>query len=394
MILVWLAFIGVSAALVAYAYVGYPLLLKCLSAGRARAAPSDSPNKWPRVSIVVPAYNEEATIRGTLESLLQIDYPAEQRQIVVISDGSTDRTEAVVSEFAERGVELVCLPSRKGKSAAENAGRPHLRGAIVVSTDASVRIDPAGLKRLVAGFSDPSLGVASGRDVSVARIGDTANLGESVYVGYDMWVRDLETRVGSIVGASGCFYGARRELYMEMVPEALSRDFAMPLIAHERGYRSVSVPSAVCYVPRASSLRQEYRRKVRTMARGLGTLVHKRHLLLPWRYGRFAWMLFSHKLARWLVPWAVLGAVVGVAGTALAHQWGQWLLGAGVIVAVLGGVGVFWPGSRPVPRIVGASAYVLLGLAAGLHAWIKVIVRRDTPTPTWEPTRRDLPNVG
>src|SRR5439155_25391253 len=104
--------------------------------------------------------------------------------------------------LADRGVELLRLPERRGKTAAENAARAHLRGTIIVNTDASVRIALQALKTLVAAFADPTVGVASGRDVSVARVGAEANAGESTYVGYEMWVRDLETRVSGIVGAS------------------------------------------------------------------------------------------------------------------------------------------------------------------------------------------------
>ena len=392
MISVWLTLIGVSIGVVGYAYLGYPLLLAGLAMVRPRPIRPDGPSEWPLISITLPVYNEQAAIGDTLTSLLEVDYPPEKRQIVVISDASTDRTDAIVAEFAGRGVELVRLPKRGGKTAAENAARSCLRGEIVVQTDASVRIHPAALKPLIASFTDPSVGVASGRDVSIARPGHNANLGETGYVGYEMWVRDLETRVGGIIGASGCFYASRLDLHMVFVPEALSRDFAAPLIAHEHGFRSVSVPDAVCYVPRASSLRQEYRRKVRTMARGLETLCFKRRLLNPLRYGAFAWMLFSHKLARWLVPWAVLLAAVGVGMLAITVLWARWLLGAGAIVAALGVVGWLWPSGRSVPGILALPAYLCLGLVAGLHAWVKALT--GEPIATWEPTRRDAPNVG
>src|SRR5437879_13251472 len=134
-----------------------------------------------------------------------------------------------------------------------------------------------------------------------------------------MGVRDLETGLrggggggGGIVGASGCLYAIRAGLHREFVPENLSRDFAAALIARRHGLRAVSVPEAVCFVPRGASLRQEYRRKVRTMARGLRTLWALRALLNPLRYGLFAWMLWSHKLCRWLVPWAALVALGAV----------------------------------------------------------------------------------
>jgi cellulose synthase/poly-beta-1,6-N-acetylglucosamine synthase-like glycosyltransferase len=374
-----------AAAVGVYAYVGYPFLL-WLATRRRSGRPPAEPDPWPLLSITVPAHNEEATLAATLEHILEVDYPADRRQVLVVSDASTDRTDDIARSFAARGVELVRLPRRAGKTAAENAARAHLRGEVVVQTDASVRIDRGALKALVAAFSDPAVGVASGRDLSVAdAVGD--NAGESGYVGYEMWVRDMETRGGGIVGASGCLYATRRALHMETVPEALSRDFAAPLIAREHGFRSVSVADAVCYVPRITSLRQEYRRKIRTMTRGLQTLFYKRPLLNPIRYGRFGFMLLSHKLIRWLVPWAALVGVTGLGVAAVGGaRWGALGLiaaGAAVAAAIMAW---YWPEARPLPRVLGVPAYVVWGVVAGLHAWGNAL--RGEVHPVWDPTRR------
>src|SRR5881296_2665462 len=326
-----------------YTYLGYPTLLKLVGSLRRAPRRTAPPAEWPSISITIPVHNEAEVIAGTLERILELDYPAERRQILVVSDASSDRTDKIVSGFADRGVELLRLPQRRGKTAAENAARAHLRGAIIVNTDASVRVHPSAVKPLVAAFADAAVGVASGRDVSVALIGAEANAGESGYVGYEMWVRDLETRVSGIVGASGCLYAVRAELHREAVPGDLSRDFGAALLARRRGLRAVSVPEAVCFVPRGASLRQEYRRKVRTMARGLRTLWALRALLNPLRYGLFAWMLWSHKLCRWLVPWAALVALGAVGTLAPDTPWTRVVLGATVGVVALAGVGWWWP---------------------------------------------------
>ena len=303
----WWAFalLLVPLALVAYAYALYPLLLAVLGRARPSVREPDVPRDWPFISITVPAYNEERAIGATIENLLSADYPADRRQILVVSDGSTDGTDAVVRTYADRGVELLRLPVRGGKTAAENAAAGAVRAEIIINTDASVRILPDAIKPLVRAFGDPTVGVASGRDVSVGDVEAEGNRGESGYVGYEMAVRDLETRLGSIIGASGCYYGFRRAVYAPDFPDALSRDFASVLIARERGFRSVSVAAARCVVPRTVSLRAEFRRKIRTMARGLATLWYKRALLNGRRYGVFAFMLFSHKLCRWLVYLAI-----------------------------------------------------------------------------------------
>ncbi|HWC72394.1 MAG TPA: glycosyltransferase [Gemmatimonadales bacterium] len=334
----------------------------------------------------MPAHNERAVIGATLERILALDYPADRRQVLVVSDASTDGTDDIVRQFATRGVELLRQSERRGKTAAENAARPHLRGEIIINTDASVGIDRAALKTLVAAFDDPSVGVASGRDVSVSNVDDRSNPGEHAYVGYDMWVRDLETNVSGIVGASGCLYAIRRDLHLQHMPEGLSRDFGAALVAREHGYRAVSVPTAVCYVPRSLSLRREYRRKVRTMARGLRTLWYKRALLDTRRFGLFAWMLVSHKLCRWLLPWALLLAALALVILAPGHWWAATLLACGMVAALAALGGWLWPEGRAMPRVLSLPTYALSGTVAGALAWLSAL--GPGGTALWEPTRR------
>ncbi|PYP33192.1 MAG: glycosyltransferase family 2 protein [Gemmatimonadetes bacterium] len=370
-----------------YAYFGYPAILTLLRLRPHRPRARRAPSRWPRISITLPVYNEAHVIAGTLERILALDYPADRRQILVISDASTDRTHEIVSSFRDRGVELLQLSQRRGKTAAENAARRHLTGEIVVNTDASVRIHPEAVKHLVGAFTDASVGVASGRDVSVADVSAQANAGEEAYVGYEMWTRDLETKVYGIVGASGCLYAIRAKLHMEDVPEALSRDFAAALTAREHGRRAVSVPEAVCFVPRGASLRQEYRRKVRTITRGLGTLAYKRALLNPLRYGVFAWMLFSHKLCRWLVPWALASLLAALGVLAFTSGWARAALATSAVLALLAACGWLWPERKTLPRLLALPTYFVAGNLAVLHAWLRVLAGRLAPV--WEPTRRD-----
>lgn len=381
--------LATSLALVVYAYAAYPLLLKLLSAVRRRPLSQGTPDGgWPRISITVPVYNEEAQVRALIESLLRLDYPAERRQILIVSDASSDGTDDVVREYADHGVELLRMPVRGGKTAAENAASRILTGDIVVNTDATIRIHEGALKPLIARFADPTVGVASGRDVSVARAEEQANVGESGYVGYEMWVRKLETEVDGIVGASGCFYAIRSELHHIALPDALSRDFASALVAREHGYRAVSVDEAICYVPRTSSLHREYRRKVRTFARGMETLHFKRSLLNPIRYGIFSWMLFSHKVCRWLVPWALVVITGALATLALELPWARVAVLLGLAVALFGWLGWRRPDDARLPRLLALPAFAIAGNVAVLVAWAKAL--QGQHNPTWEPTRREV----
>lgn len=367
------------------AYVGYPLLLALISVLRRRRAWPSDPSEWPMISLTVPAYNAQTSIRDTLESLLRLEYPADRRQIVVISDASTDETDAIVRSYTERGVELLRLPERRGKTAAENAAGAVVRGDIVVNIDATVRVRPGSLKKLVRVFQDSTVGVASGRDVSTSSDGVQSTRGESGYVGFEMWVRSLETRLDSIVGASGCFYGIRRWLYDARFPEHLSRDFASALIAKENGLRAVSVNDAVCEVPRTPSLRFEVQRKTRTMARGLETLWYKRRLMNPFRYGGFALMLIGHKLCRWLVYPLLPGAILGLILFSFYSRVGAVLLALAGIAIALGVAGMRWREGRT-PVVFAVPGFILAANLAGLLAWIKVL-RREA-SPIWEPTRR------
>lgn len=386
---VGLILVAIPALCLGYAYLGYPAILWLLTRRRIPRSGMDQTvgdDDWPMISISLPAYNEAASIAATLDRLLALDYPVDRRQIVVVSDASTDTTDEIVRGYSDRGVKLVRLPTRAGKTAAEAAAIPHLRGEIVVNTDATIRIPPASIKPLVAAFQDPTVGVASGRDISVGEDENETTISESGYVGYEMWIRALETRVGSIVGASGCFYAIRRHLHRPEFPAELSRDFASCIIARENGFRSVSVDEAICLVPRTPSLDREYRRKARTMARGLSTLWYKRVLLNPFHYGRFSWMLASHKLIRWLVWLTWPTAVVGL--TMLAWYYPLARLPALAMLIGLGvsWVGWRWPGTSAPPRIVAAAGYILASAVAGLVAWRLALSGKHTAI--WDPTRR------
>src|SRR5687767_11777366 len=183
----------------AYAYGLYPALLRLLS---RRQEVGSAAHDAPHVTLVIPAYNEQDQIRGAIEAALAQDYPAERRQVLVLSDASTDATDDIVREYDSRGVDLMRMPQRSGKTAAENASLARIRGDIVVNTDSSVRLHSRAVGLLVAGLSDPTVGVASTRDVSVSN-SHSANGAEAGYVGYEMGIRRLETRSGGIVGASG-----------------------------------------------------------------------------------------------------------------------------------------------------------------------------------------------
>jgi cellulose synthase/poly-beta-1,6-N-acetylglucosamine synthase-like glycosyltransferase len=381
----WVFLSGVALTL--YGYAGYPLLLLIVRLFRRQPpVATERLAAWPRISITLPAYNAERTLRPVLDGLVHLDYPPELRQIVVVSDGSTDGTDALVAEYAGAGVELLRHMPRVGKTEVENFAMPALTGEIIVNTDASVALSSDSVWRLVAALADPRVGVSSGRDISVAAVGATSHGGEAAYVGYEMWLRDLETDVDAIVGSSGCLYAVRAELHRRELPGFLARDFSSALWARLNGFRAVSVRDAICFVPRAASVQVEFRRKVRTMTRGIETLFYHGKLLNPFTYGVFAWLLWSHKLIRWLVPLALATSAIAIIPLAAFAWWAK----AGVIALVIGltlaAFGWWWPAGKRVPRLLSIAVYFVSGTIAGILAWANAV--RGHKAPVWDPTPR------
>jgi glycosyltransferase involved in cell wall biosynthesis len=374
-----------------YAYVAYPAIIWAVAPRRPRGSAGAQHNDWPTVTVTIPVYNAVASIRATLERLLELDYPRDRLQLLILSDASNDGTEDVVREFAGRGIELTSAPNRRGKTAAENAAVAVARGEIIVNVDATVLVPAGSLKKLIRVFDDPTVGVASGRDISVGAADKQGTGAESGYVRYEMWVRDLETRAGSIVGASGCFYGIRRRIRVLALPPGLSWDFASTLVARKQGYRSVSVPDAVCIVPRTAEIRFELRRKARTMARGLSTLFYFRELMNPFSYGRFALMLISHKLLRW-VPYLLAPVAIFPLGLlAVRSSIGAMLLAA-VVVGLLAGAVVISYGKPIAFKPLALAGFFVAALTAGFLAWCDVL--SGTSMVVWEPTPRSTASAG
>ena len=214
------------AALVVYVYVGYPLLLKLvhLLAGRT---PAHEPTREPTLTLVISAFNEEASIREKLDNTLQLDYPSERLQVLVVSDASDDRTDDIVREYEGRGVGLVRMTERGGKTVGLNAALREASGEVVVFSDANAMYRRDALRRLAAPFADPAVGAVVGE--STYHDSETASeASESLYWKYETAIKRLESETGSVVGGDGAIYAIRRSLYVPMRADALS-DFVNPL---------------------------------------------------------------------------------------------------------------------------------------------------------------------
>ncbi len=291
-----LLFLG-SALMIVYIYVGYPALVAVLALVRDRRV-AKGPYE-PRVTILISAFNEEDFIEATLRNKLALDYPREKLEIIVMSDASTDRTDAIVRAFEGETVRLLRQEARQGKTAALNMAVPHATGEILVFSDANSVYDVHALSALLENFRDPQVGYVTGKMIYVNRDGTSIGDGCTAYMKYENLLRKKETSLGSIVGVDGGIDAVRRDLYWPMTPDQLP-DFVLPLRVVEQGYRVVYEPRAVLKEESLASSKDEYSMRVRVSLRALWALKDMQHLLSLRKFGVFAWQLWSHKALRYL----------------------------------------------------------------------------------------------
>lgn len=304
-----------SAFLLGYTYAGYPVLawFFALLFGRKPAHSSATP----QVTLLIPAYNEEAHIESRLRNSLSLDYPKDRLAIVVASDGSTDRTNAIVAQYRNQGVELIAMPENIGKSAMLSRVVPQLRGEVVVFTDASSELEPDALRKLVAVFADSRVGCASG----LYRLKPTADLrgeGEGLYWRYETFIKQQESRLHSILGAHGAFYAIRRALFKPLERTAINDDYLIPMRIVEQGLRAVYVASAVAWEREVASVEGEFARRRRIAAGNCQQMVELAGLLHP-KHGWVAFTFFSHKVLRTLAPLFLIAALIATPW--LAQPW-------------------------------------------------------------------------
>jgi cellulose synthase/poly-beta-1,6-N-acetylglucosamine synthase-like glycosyltransferase len=369
--------------LLVYVYVGYPLLCRLLAAVLRRSIDETPPadDALPSVSVVIAAYNEAAQIAATLENKLALDYPRDKLEILVVSDASTDGTDETVTRFADRDVRLVRQQPRRGKTAGLNLIVPETTGEVVVFSDANSLYAPDALRALVAPFSDPEVGYVTGRMVYRAPDGSLTGEGCSLYMRYENRLRAWETALGSVVGVDGGIDAVRRELYIAMRPDQLP-DFVLPLDVRKRGSRVVYTKQALLYEDALAGAEDEFRMRVRVSLRAWSALRDMADLLNPFRYGLYAWQLFSHKLLRYLAPFfqvGTLGANLLLFGRSPFWNAALALQVAFYLLALLGYLGR----SRKLPLVATLPYY--LNLINGAAAVGFVSFLQGKTQATWQP---------
>lgn len=289
--------------LVFYTFLGYFLLLKVISSFKSN--PIKKGEYYPEIALLIPVYNGEKVIQDKLESCLKIDYPKDKLKLTVISDASTDKTDEIVSSYKDKGVKLLRLEKRGGKTKALNLALKNTQSELVFFTDASTRMKEDSIKKIAENFKDPSVGCVSGEDRSILSFSGKSSSGEGLYVDLEMKLRRLESVIGNLTGVSGCLYAIRRKFLTE-IPHDLIDDFYLPLQAVKKGKRVISEPGGIAFVTRVTDYREEFRRRRRTTLGGLEVFFSELSMLNPFKYGFFGLELLSHKLLRWLTPFFLL----------------------------------------------------------------------------------------
>jgi len=369
----WVSLLGAI-----YSYFLYPVLLQLMPRRPKTSNVQDDHN--PRISLIVTAHNEAKRIREKIENCLAVDYS--NIEIIVASDASTDGTDEIVQEYAARGVSVARANERKGKEYAQLQAINKADGEILVFSDVATRIPEDALEKLSVYFMDPAVGAVSSEDRFLTRDGKV--VGEGAYVRYEMWLRRLESERAGLVGLSGSFFAARKEVCQNW-DIASPSDFNTALNCASGGYVAVTAPDVHGYYQDVADKKKEYERKLRTIIRGLTALERHPEVLNPFQYGWFTFQVISHKVLRWSVPWFLL--LLFITTLMMNHQGGIYSLAllAQIIFYGVVGIGYLRPALQSSHFVKIPLFFVQVNVAIA-HATLRFL--SGTRMTVWTPSQR------
>lgn len=373
----WLLVGAIAAAL--YPLVGYPLLLQAIALVRPR--PVLRQIFTPRVTILIPAFNEAACIAATVENKLAQDYPRELLEIIVVSDASDDGTDAIVATYAARGVRLLRRERREGKAAALNEAIKLARGEILIFSDANSCFATDAVRRLAENFADPDVGYVTGK-LEYLHTGATSGRGSSAYMRYENWLRCLESGVGSVIGVNGGIDAMRSGLYQSVPAEQIT-DFVLPLRVIASGHRVVYDERARSQEEANTELASEFRMRVRVALRALNGLVYVRSALNPRRAPLAAFSIVSHKVLRYFSFLFLATALICNVALARHGHWFAWLLLCQLLFYAIALAGLSRRMPETLRRVAAVPTYfVVSNVAFGIAA---LRFARGDVVSTWRP---------
>ncbi|MCC7202304.1 MAG: glycosyltransferase family 2 protein [Nitrospirae bacterium] len=288
-----------TAFIIFYTYVGYSLFIMLLSRVFNNAVKSGKYE--PRVTFLITAYNEEKNIADKLRDTLAQNYPKDKLEVVVASDGSTDRTDEIVRQFSSHGVRLIRVEGRVGKTGTQNQAVKMVKGEIIIFSDATTKFDRNAVKNIARNYADPTVGAVSGRYEYYNPTGASIGIGNILFWKYENLIKSCQTRISTITGCCGCIYSVRRTLYEPLPPDIIS-DLVEPLKILEKGYRIAFEPNAIAHEETTEKAAEEFYMRIRVISRGMRGMLYMKKLFNPLRYGFVSFQLISHKLLRWLIP--------------------------------------------------------------------------------------------
>lgn len=358
------------AALVVYTYLFYPIIL--VIANSVVSRPRVVGPLQTTVSFLIPVHNEEQNLTRRLDELTRmLTASGCAGEIIVISDASTDHSVEIARQYADRGVRVLEMSTKQGKAAALSAAAAEARCELLIFADARQRWADDALVRLIENFADPTVGAVSGDLVLESSPGVLAGVG--MYWRFEKWLRLQESKLGSQVGVTGAIAAVRRSLFRPIPQGTLLDDVYWPLQVAMQGYRVVHDERARAYDRLPEDTRDEFRRKVRTLAGNFQLLTLLPAVMLPWR-NRVWWQWLSHKLLRLVVPWTLIGMFVSSACLVSEIEYAIFfaLQVTGYGLGILGLIPAIGTRIRPLGT---AASFLVLNTAAWLAFWVWITGR-------------------
>ncbi len=372
----------VSMAALFYTYIGYPILVYLVS----RLFPKSIDKKAfePKVTVLITAYNEELSIRTKLENTLKIDYPIEKLEILVASDGSDDKTDDIVKDFASRGVKLFHQSGRRGKTYTQNKAVEEAAGEIILFSDATTMYQENVLREMLPNFADKGIGCVAGKLLYVNQTNSDVGKGAKSYWNYETFIKESESGACSLIGVSGCLYAVRKSAYQPMYPEACS-DFLICSIVYSQGLRTIYEPNALCTEETNQKTDMEMRMRVRVISQTFTDLWRNMGMMNPFQNGFYAIELISHKLFRYAVPLFLLAVFSSSVVLAFSFKFFILVIGLQVALYAMAFVGLILEKMNLRTGVFAIPLYFVLTNSASVIGFYKFLTGERYAA--WEPIR-------
>lgn len=374
----------ITLGLIIYAYGGYALSIFALSLF-VRNPIKIKEGYEPFVTFLITAYNEEKDIAKKLENTLSLDYSQDKLEILVASDGSTDRTDQIVRDYSKKdsSIKLLRVEGRVGKTETQNQAVKAAKGEIIIFSDATTDYKKDAIRKIVRNYADPAVGAVSGRYNYVTENGSAMGIAAIFFWDYENFIKSCQTRIKTITGCCGCIYSVRKALYEPLRRDIIS-DLVEPLKILEKGYRIVFEKEAIAYETTTEHTSEEFKMRTRVITRGMNGMLYMHNLLNPFKYGFVAFQLLSHKVLRWLIP--VLMILLFLSNAFLLGHWFYnlvFILQVAFYLFALVGWFVDWYGKKT--KIFSMPLYFCVVNIASLISLFNII--KGEKKAVWETVR-------